>query len=108
MYYQPRLAKWFKSFANKNGGQEVEDMWNAFRVAPALDTMPYREAEQTREYVTYIERSLLSDQAREGGPLSPEQMQDIEEAERAVQASIWQGEVRLVPASGSKTLADQS
>ena len=114
MYYQPRLAKWFERVANENGGQKAKDLYRSFQKARELDKMR-KVNEEVSEYYRkldlWLERRLILNQAADGTPLTPEQVQQIREEEAAMdreEESIWRGEVRLIPASGSKLLVDQS
>lgn len=111
LYYQPSLAKWFERAANEHGGQQAKDWWRAFNNAKQLEKMQdadYIIRRDLNDWDVYIERRILQNHAKYGTPLNSQQVQAIKEATRGERFSIWSGAVRLIPASGSKTLVDQS
>ena len=75
-----------------------------------LDKMEKGEAELTEALDRWIIRRVILKQAQDGTPLTPEQVQQIKEAEQVIREeySIWRGDVRLLPALGNKMLVDQS
>ena len=109
MYYQPELDKWFNRVAKENGGQQAKDLWRTFQKAVDLDKFEKDEVILTRRMDIWLEQKVLHAQALEDGPLTPEQVEELRETETdSSEWSIWQNEVRLIPASGNKMLIDWS
>ena len=114
MYYQPEIFQWFEREAE----MPAKDWWRAFRTK--INWQDFRgdrkvtkahnaENKAAKKWKKYIERRILKSQAHDGTPLTPEQVQKIKNLDHAQkeEMTIWGELVRLIPASGSETSADQ-
>ena len=93
LYKELELAEWF----HRTAGQQAKDWWRAFDNVRELDKLEKADVRASRalgDWEIYMERRILNNQGVEGGPLSPEQMEEIEAVERAnIRFSIWADEV---------------
>ena len=104
LYHEIEIEDYLKKLAHERVGMPVEELFRRLQWGRMMDKLEKREAELTEALDTWIVRRVLLNQAADGTPLTPEQVQQFKEAEQAmrVEYNIWTGSVRLIPASGKK------
>ena len=108
--YQPELYTWFQ----RNAEERAKDWWRAFRSNRRefksnrqWNQRQKADAKAMKDWKTWIVRRIIQSQAKDGTPLTEEQVRKIKDLDIVEQLDIWEGMVRLIPASGSETLVDQ-
>ena len=107
-HYEPKIAEYIERVAGENGERNPEVYWRAFAQATRLDKGLPKAQAAARRWLIWMERMFLNGQARDNSLFSKKQVNRITEFENALERGdrIWDGLVRLIPASGSKLSVD--